>query len=188
MKKDYLILVVFLAVIVVSGGLIYMFGSSGTDASSPAPASISPDMNRELKARITRLEGMLASDPNNPDLLIELGNAYFDIDEPQKSIEYYEKSLLIRPDNPPVLVDCGIMYRTLGQADKAIEMIRRAIKVNPDFAQAYFNLGVILRMEKDDRVGAAEAWKKFLELEPHVDPQLKKMLEDDINNASTDQG
>lgn len=183
MRKDHLILLVFLALIAISGGAIYVFRSPDTAVSqNAAPGAMDP--RRELKARIVRLEGQLASDPNNLDIIIELGNAHYDVEEPAKSVEYYEKALTIKPDNPPVLVDCGAMYRELGKPDKAIELFKRAITVDPLFPQAYFNLGAVLRMEKGDRVGAAEAWEKYLELESNIDPQIKSLLESEIKGAS----
>jgi tetratricopeptide (TPR) repeat protein len=83
-----------------------------------------------------------------------------------------------------VMVDCGAMYRQLGNPDKAIELFKAAIEINPALPQAYFNLGAVLRMEKADPKGAAKAWKRYLEVEPHVDPQIKGLLEDEIRAAS----
>ncbi len=130
-----------------------------------------------------QLEALLADDPDNLDILVSLGNAYYDINEPQKSIEYYERALAIKPDAPHVIVDCGAMYRQLGQADKAIELFRKAIEIDPQLPQAYFNLGAVLRMEQDAAVGGALAWKKYLELDPNPDPQIKNLLEEEINAA-----
>jgi len=183
MKKDYLILVSFLAIMLISGGVVYVVKSPTAEKAvntGGGPA----DIEAELRMRITRLEGQLISDPNNLQVLTDLGNAYYDMNEPAKSIEYYEKSLAIKPVNPPVLVDCGVMYRALNNADRALEMFDRAIALDPGFPQAYFNKGTVLRMEKNDRDGAAEAWKKYLELEPNVDPQVKNLLESEIRAVS----
>lgn len=186
MKKDKVILIVFLAIIVVSGGAIYVAGPPSSDSGQPQPMAMeSPDASGQIRERIARLEKMIAADPNNLNTLIDLGNSYYDIDEPKQSVDYYERALAINPDIPPVLVDCGVMYKELGQVDKALEMFNRAVKVDPKFPQAYFNIGAVLRMEKGDKEGAVKAWKKYLELEPNVDPELKKLLEDEINSTKS---
>lgn len=179
MKKDYFILILFLAITLVSGAIIFM-----TKAPRPQiPSQPQGISGADMKKQIDHLETLLADDPRNFDVLVSLGNAYYDINEPQKSIEYYEKALAIEPDSPHVLVDCGAMYRQLGSVDKAIEMFERAIDIDPRLPQAYFNLGAILRMEGGDAVAAALAWKKYLELDPEPDLRIKSMLEDEIESA-----
>lgn len=185
MKKDQLILVLFLAIIIISGGVIFIITSPRADLSTrPEGFTGKIDFQAELRTKIANLESRFAGDPGNLDILIDLGNAYYDIADHAKSVEYYEKALVIKPDNPPVLVDCGSMYRELRQPQKAVELFNKAIEVNPNFPQAYFNLGTVLRMEMEDAAGAAKAWKKYLELEPNVDPQIKNLLLGEIEAAS----
>jgi tetratricopeptide (TPR) repeat protein len=180
-KKDYLILILFLAITVISGGMIWMLKSPQPEPA--VPMQNTRDDNAALKASIRQLEAGLAAEPENLDLLVKLGNAYYDIDEPRKSIEYYERALGLRPDMPLVLADCGVMYREIDQPDKAIELFRKAIEIDPDLPQAYFNLGAVLRMEKNDPKGAAAAWQKFLELTPNPDPRIKEFLMSEIESA-----
>jgi tetratricopeptide (TPR) repeat protein len=178
MKKDYYILILFLAITLVSGAIILMIKAPPQIPTQPQGVS-----EADMKEHIDHLETLLADDPGSFDILVNLGNAYYDINEPEKSIEYYEKALAIEPDSPHVLVDCGAMYRQLGSVDKAIEMFERAIDIDPKMPQAYFNLGAILRMEAGDAVAAALAWKKYLELDPDPDPRIKSMLENEIESA-----
>jgi tetratricopeptide (TPR) repeat protein len=181
MKKDRLILILFLVITMISGAVIFMTKAPQPEISSQQQSIA--ETNTDTERRINYLETLLADDPDNLDILVSLGNAYYDINEPQSSIEYYERALAIKPDTPPVLVDCGAMYRQLGRADKAIELFRKAIEIDPQLPQAYFNLGAVLRMEQGDAVGAALAWKKYLELDPNPDPQIKNLLENEIKTA-----
>ena len=181
MKKDHLILILFLVITMISGAVIFMIKAPQPEISSQQQSIA--ETNTDTERRINHLETLLADDPDNLDILVNLGNAYYDINEPQKSIEYYERALAIEPDAPHLLVDCGAMYRQLGQADKAIELFRKAIEIDPQLPQAYFNLGAVLRMEKGDAMGAALAWKKYLELDPNPDPQIKNLLENEIEAA-----
>ncbi len=184
MKKDHLILILFLVVTLMSGGMIWTLKTPGAEAT--ATGQNLPDQSDALRVSIRQWEASLALDPQNLDLLVKLGNAYFDTNEPRRSIEYYERALEIKPDMPYVQADCGAMYRQIGQPDKAIELFRKAIELDPDLAQAYFNLGAVLRTEKNDPKGAAEAWRKYLELTPNPDPQIRELLRGEIEAALGD--
>ena len=181
MKKDHMILILFLVITMISGAVILMMRAPQPETFSQQPSTT--ETNTDAEGQINHLETLLADDPDNFDILVSLGNNYYDINEPQSSIEYYERALAIMPDDPHILVDCGAMYRQLGQADKAVELFRKAIEIDPRLPQAYFNLGAVLRMEQGDAAGAALAWKKYLELDPNPDPQIKNLLENEINAA-----
>jgi tetratricopeptide (TPR) repeat protein len=137
-----------------------------------------------LLNQISELKKQLEADPGNFDLLVKLGNNYYDLNNPAESISYYKRALEIRPDSPMVIVDCGAMYRELGEVDKAIEMFTRATKLAPDLPQAFFNLGAILLGEKKDPRAAAEIWQTFLTKNPGIEPELKSFFEQKIAQAS----
>lgn len=186
MKKDYLILLVFLGITIMTGGVIFAIQNSG----SISAASTNPDMSSAqmpgvdttmIKAEITKMESRIRSNPDDYEALVSLGNDYYDIDNPPKAIEYYERALMIKPDNAPVLVDLGAMYRKSGNPDKAVELFTRAIEIDPRLPQAYFNLGMIYHTEKNDPASAAKAWRKYLEYE--TSPEAKKFVEGLLKKA-----
>jgi len=210
MKKDFQILVIFLSIIAVSGAAIYMIGPSGGDqgvepveaesrmkpdqqaqapmefpAESQAQQQMPPQQQGpdpvKMRETIKMLEETLKSNPNDFGTLVSLGNAHYDISEPQPAIDYYARALKLHPNDAGVMVDLGAMYRQTGDADKAIDFFNNAIKLDPQLPQAYFNLGMVLRMEKNDAKGAAKAWKKYLELDPTS--QAKEFLMEQIKAA-----
>jgi len=186
MKKEYFILIATMLIIGLSGIAIGVFQKQGNKPAEPSTAQTMPEqpqINHEaILAQIETAKKQLLSAPEDRGLLISLGNMYYDLDSSQTAITYYEKALKINPDDAMVLVDCGAMYRASGNSDKAIEYFKKAIKINPRLAQAYFNLGIVLHMEKGDRDGAIEAWKKYLELEPNS--PIKGFLNDLISGSA----
>ena len=203
MKKEYQILVIFLAIIATTGVAIYIIGSNGNQTVQPTQAEsrMKPDQQAEepmsfnqempqqpqgpdpqkIRESIKMLETSLKANPNDFQTLVNLGNAYYDINEPQPAIDYYSRALKLHPGDAGVMVDLGAMYRMAHDADKAIELFNNAIKLDPQMPQAYFNLGMVLRMEKNDAKGAANAWKKYLELDPNS--QAKDFLLEQIQAA-----
>ena len=80
---------------------------------APAPAPPARD-SIEVASQIQTLKEIVKKDPKNLPAWVELGNLYFDTDQPKEAIEAYSQYLAIKPDNPDVRTDMGIMYRKLG--------------------------------------------------------------------------
>jgi len=92
------------------------------------------DSLEELAARVK-------AEPNNPEILKELGNLYFREGDYDQAIEQYQASLRIDPSYYKSLYNLGNTYYKIGDFDKAVSKWQDAIKARPDFDHAYFNLG-----------------------------------------------
>ena len=112
------------------------------------------------------LEDETIKNPQHADAWTQLGNAYFDNDQYQKSITAYEKSLSIEPDNPNVITDLGIMYRRNKQPQKAVEMFNKTIALDPKHEIARMNKGIVLLHDLNDEQGAVQAWEELLTINP----------------------
>ena len=121
-----------------------------------------------LLDRIKALEKQTQLEPANVAAWTELGNLYFDTDQPEKAIPAYEKSLTLEPGNPDVLTDLGVMYRHVGKFDKALECFNKAIAANPAHVIANFNKSVVLEHDKNDRAGALAALKALAAKNPQA--------------------
>ncbi len=135
--------------------------SGGMPQTMPAPGG-----GPQIQAEITTLQSVLARDPKNVQAWIQLGNAYFDTGQPQKSVEAYGRALELKPDDPDVLTDQGVMYRALGQFDKALSNFEKANKVNPNHVQSLFNMGVVYSQDLKRNDKAIAAWNKVVQIAP----------------------
>lgn len=136
-------------------------------ATSPGPRqpvemAESNNPQPDLKTRIAGLEKMLAARPNDAEVMIQLGNDYFDLGKHEKAVEYYQKSLQIDPRNPDVITDMGISLRKLGESQESADAFRKALEIDPNHPMALFNLGIVLRDDLKDTDGALKAWEAFL--------------------------
>jgi tetratricopeptide (TPR) repeat protein len=113
--------------------------------------------------RVAGLEKMVSANPNSVEALIQLGDAYHDLNQHAKAVEYYGKAIAIDPRNADAITDMGTSYRKLGKPQEAVAAYRRALEVDPDHALAMFNLGIVLRDDLKDNAGALKVWETFME-------------------------
>lgn len=144
-------------------------GSNAAAALSPTPGQIKPMADMQAAPLLERLK----SDPNNAELLANIGNLYYDAQEYPSAIEYYKRSLELQPTRSAVRTDMGTAYWYIGNADAAIEEFNRALKVEPTNPNTLFNLGIVKLHGKMDVDGAVAAWQKLLDNNPNYENKEK---------------
>ena len=195
MKKETVILLVVITFLVgfISGATVAILrGTKGAEKAAmvqkpqmgprdaPAPAPPGRD-SIELTSKIQTLKEIVKKDPKNLPAWVELGNLYFDTDQPREATEAYSQYLKVKPDNPDVRTDMGIMYRKLGQFDRAIEEFRKAAQSDPKHMNSRYNIGLVLLHDKQDMKGAIKAWEEYLKVDPNseraqrIRAQIEKM-------------
>jgi len=184
MKKEIVILMVVIALLVgfaagATVGILYMINREGKEVErvatvqkpkmAPQGASAPDPSDRdsiEVASKIQTLKEIVKKDLKNLAAWVELGNLYFDSDQPKEAIDAYSRYLAIKPDNPDVRTDMGIMLRRLGQFDRAIEEFKKAVQSDPKHANSRYNIGIVLLHDKRDMKGAIQAWEEYLKVEP----------------------
>jgi len=131
-------------------------------APAPAPQGPSP---MEVASKVQVLKDIVKKDPKNISAWVELGNLYFDSDQPKEAIEAYSQYLAIKPDNADVRTDMGIMYRKSGDLDKALAEFRKAAEIDPKHVNSRYNIGIVLLHDKQDIKGAIKAWEEYLKVD-----------------------
>jgi tetratricopeptide (TPR) repeat protein len=193
MKKETAILLIVVAFLVgfITGATVAIL--KGTKPTEKAPVVQKPQMAPppsspgpspiEVTSEIEALKDIVKKDPKNLPAWVELGNLYFDSNQPKEAIEAYSQYLAIKPDNPDVRTDLGIMYRKLGNFDKAIEEFKRAAQSDPKHNNSRYNLGLVLLHDKHDVKEAIKAWEEYLKVDPkseralRIRAQIEKMRE-----------
>ena len=195
MKKETTILLVVVAFVVgfITGATVAILkGTKGAERvptvqkpqmapqAAPAPVPQGP-LPMEVASRVQALKDTVKKDPKNLSGWVELGNLYFDSDQPKEAIDAYRQYLALNPDNPDVRTDMGIMYRKLGDFDRAIEEFKKAAQSDPKHVNSRYNLGLVLLHDKRDIPGAIKAWEEYLRVDPkseraeRVKAQMEKL-------------
>lgn len=150
-------------------------------AGSPAPSAANPATSvGDLESMAAPLKVALDADPKNVDLLVQLGNLYYDKQVFAPAIEYYRRALALRPNIVNVRTDLGTAYWYSGFPDKAIAEYRKSLAVDPAHPQTLFNMGVVYKDGLKDPASAIATWEKLLKLHPeHPDRQrVLNMIEE----------
>ena len=162
-NKETVLLVVAAVIIGILVGILVSKGGRGTgevQIAAPQPAGV------DYQQKIKTLEGLVARDSGNRNAWVELGNAYYDSNQPVKAIEAYDKALAINGNDANVLTDQGVMFRQVGWFDRALANFTKANVVEPGHLQSLYNLGIVYRYDLNDFAKAKTAWKRYLELSP----------------------
>ena len=134
----------------------------------------------QAAARIPGLKARADSNPDSAPAWTDLGNAYFDADQPAQAVEAYRHALALAPGSADVWTDLGVMLRELGRYQEAVQSFDKARQLDPTHRNARFNKGVVLYHDLNDKAGAIAAWKEVLAIDPNASSPdgapLKDML------------
>jgi len=153
--------------------------SGGMDAGGTAPVGTpqtpTPEQLRQMAdAQVQPLLARLKTDPNDANLLYQIGNVYYDSQQYPEAVKYYENSLRIDPKATDVRTDMGTAYHLMGQPDQAIKEYDAVLKIYPTHANALLNRGMVKWQDKQDLEGAIASWKTLLKVHPDY-PQRAKV-------------
>ncbi len=147
----------------------------------PGPAALPGSMAgaprlspQEAEQQAQPLLASLNSNPNDVQLLTQVGNIYYDSNQFPKAVEYYGRALKVHPEDVNVRTDMGTAYWYMGDADRALAEFEKSLSYQPTYPQTLFNMGMVKWQGKKDPKGAVEAWEKLLKNNPNY-PERDKV-------------
>ena len=150
------------------------FGSS--NFGQPQPTL--PDLTTRA---VEPLLEQLNTRPNDPDLLINIANGYYDGKDYPHAIDYYQKALKLKPQEVNVRTDMATAIWYSGDADGAIKQYEQSLKFQPTHPQTLFNMGIVKWQGKKDGKGAIQYWERLLASNPdYPDRQKVQQLIDQV--------
>jgi tetratricopeptide (TPR) repeat protein len=120
----------------------------------------------------------LKSDPNNPELLANIGNVYYDAQQYPTAVDYYGRALKAKPSDAAVRTDLGTAYWFMGNADSALTEFNKALTYAPTNPNTLFNRGLVRLKGKQDPAGAISDFEKLLATNPNYEGKdnVEKMM------------
>jgi tetratricopeptide (TPR) repeat protein len=122
-------------------------------------------LTTEKKEQIENLQKKSALKDASVETWKELGNVYFDTDQPELAIKAYQHVLDLQPDNADTLNDQGAMYRQTGDFLKAVANFDKAFLLNPGNLESLYNGAYVYAFDLNNIPKALLLWQKYLDIE-----------------------
>jgi tetratricopeptide (TPR) repeat protein len=116
--------------------------------------------------------------PENYEVIVNLGNVNFDAGQYEEAEKMYSQALAKKPDDADVRTDLGLtfVFRSTPDHDRAIQEFKRVLEQNPKHVQALQNLTVAYTKKSD--AANATATLARLEQVDSANSALPKLRED----------
>jgi len=119
----------------------------------------------ELQEGVTLLRFLLSDDPDNPDVLYNLGMVLSDLGQMDEAVVRLRRLVVVVPDHVNGLVALGVALTRQNANEQALPVLQRAVALNPDNVWAQRNLGgCLLKLRRPAE--AVEPLRKATELDP----------------------
>lgn len=113
---------------------------------------------------LQEFERTAALHPADPDLLLDWGLVYDDLNQPQQALEKLQESAALKP-TAQVYSQIGEVYGKLEKWPESLDALATAQKLNPGFPDTYVYLGVV-HTRTNQLVYAIQDFRRALELDP----------------------
>jgi len=104
--------------------------------------------------------------PEDIDIYVNLGSAFYDKEDYQNALSVYRQALELQPHNPKIHCNLGFLYWGKGDTEEAIKSYSLAIKYDQNYDIAYNNLGVIYLDDLGRVNKSIELFTKAIESNP----------------------
>lgn len=122
-----------------------------------------------IKEAVPYLEALAKTDPNNVQLLFNLGIAYSELGQFDEAIIRLKRAVQLDPKHAHAWTGIGVAYQRMGKRDQALEPMQKAVEADSSDGYARRNLGAMLMSagRKEEALAHLRAARTAL---PH-DPQ-----------------
>lgn len=137
----------------------------------PVGEAAAPQADQEFLDQVRALQSMLVDDPRNVEVLVGLGNLYYDHSRWAEAETWYRKALEVRPDDVNVLTDFAVTLRNQGKGEEALRVLDHVLEVDPTHWQALYNKVVVLNFDlhrHDEALAALEKLKALKKGNPQI--------------------
>lgn len=162
------------------------------DPVEPKPSNetdkgVEKGLESNVLQQIENLKKETASKGATAETWKQLGNIYFDDDQPEQAISAYEHALTLRPDDVDTLNDQGAMFRQIGNFKRAVENFEKAFVLDPSNLESLYNGGYVYAFDLNDIPRALAIWHRYLEQESKSEAaqQIRSFVERYESKAAT---
>lgn len=124
-------------------------------------------VGKDLDAAISAYQSAYLLTPEDIDIYVNLGSAFYDKEDYDNALSVYRRALELEPTNSKIHCNLGFLHWGKGDTDEAIKEYELAIEYDKSYDIAYNNLGVIYLDDLGRVQHAMELFKKAMEYNPN---------------------
>lgn len=128
----------------------------------------------KLDSAIMMYDKALKKDGNNMGALVNLGEIYLMIEQPDKAFVFLDRYLKMDPKAEVANYLKAYGYFEKKEYDKALDVLHKIEKANPKYTGAY-NLAIQIDMERRDFVSAKKEFQKVIDYDLIEDNAISQM-------------
>ena len=121
----------------------------------------------DINAAISSYQSAYLLTPEDIDIYINLGSAFYDKEDYDNALTVYRNALELDPESAKIHCNLGFLYWGKGDIDEAIKEYELSIQYDDTYDIAYNNLGVIYLDDLGRVQKAMELFKKSVECNPN---------------------
>lgn len=125
------------------------------------------ESKNDINAAITSYQSAYLLTPEDIDIYINLGSAFYDKEDYANALAVYRNALDLDPKNAKIHCNLGFLYWGKGDLDEAIKEYEMSIDYDPNYDIAYNNLGVIYLDDLGRVKKSVDLFKKSIECNPN---------------------
>lgn len=125
------------------------------------------ESKENFDAAICAYQSASLLNPNDTDIYISLGSAFYDKGDYNNALTVYRVALEINPNNSRIHCNLGYLLWGKGLIDESIKEYETSIKLDPTYDIAYNNLGVIYLDDLGKVVKAIELFEMAIKHNPN---------------------
>lgn len=122
---------------------------------------------KDLDAAISAYHGAYLLTPDDIDIYINLGSAFYDKEDFDNALTVYRAALELDPTNSKIHCNLGFLHWGKGDTDEAIKEYELSIEYDKTYDIAYNNLGVIYLDDLGRVQKAIDLFTKAIEYNPN---------------------
>ncbi len=131
-----------------------------------ALAAIYHQIKGNSEAALSMLQNSLLLTKNKSQIYEAMADVYYDIEDIDNAIEYYQLALNEDINNPKIYSRLAMAFWEKGYIEKAIIYYSKAIELDPGYDVAYNNLGVVFLDGLGDAQRAADYFTSAININP----------------------
>ncbi|HYT69241.1 MAG TPA: sulfatase-like hydrolase/transferase [Vicinamibacterales bacterium] len=126
-----------------------------------------PDGESQFPKVVALLNEILAEDPQVIDGWFMLGTQHLTHNQPEKAVQYFQKTLQLKPDYDLAVFNLAQAYRRMGNDDAALAGFEHYLTLDPKDPFVHYQMGEIW-LDRGDTARAEALFRRALELDPQV--------------------